>query len=73
MYNGHMFGFGGPIMWIFWILVIAVIVWAVRAAFGTGSHSEEKKKSALEVLRERYAKGEIDREEYAQKSKDLNQ
>ncbi|HID06727.1 MAG TPA: SHOCT domain-containing protein [Armatimonadetes bacterium] len=71
MYEGHMFGFGGGFMWIFWILLIVAIVWAVRAAGGNGKNPPETRKSALDILKERYAKGEIDQQEFEQKRKDL--
>ena len=72
MYDGHVFGFGGVIMWLFWILLIVVIVWIVKAAMGSGENRIGKGKSALKLLQERYARGEIDREEYQQKREDLS-
>lgn len=72
MGNGYGFGFGIPGigMWIIWILLIVAIVWVVkllsdRNAPGSGG------KSALEKLQERYARGEIDRDEYESKRRDL--
>ncbi len=69
MYEWH--GFGGGFMWIFWIFLIVVIWWAIRMASGREGSSPEKQKSALEILEERYAKGEIEREEFEQKRNDL--
>jgi putative membrane protein len=69
MYDGHWFG--GGFMWLFWILLIVVVVWVVKAAAGGGNNSSEKQRSALDILRERYAKGEIDQQEFEQKRKDL--
>ncbi|WP_060528266.1 SHOCT domain-containing protein [endosymbiont of Ridgeia piscesae] len=71
MGNGFGMGFGGGFMWLFWILLIVVIVWAVKAAGGSSNDSPETQKSALDILKERYARGEIDQEEFEQKRKDL--
>lgn len=71
MYEGHMFGFGGGFMWIVWILIFVAIVWLARSVIGRDVHRSERDKSALEILQERYAKGEINREEYEQKKQDL--
>lgn len=70
MYEWH--GFGGGFMWLFWILIIVAILWAVRVASGKQEAAKEKPKTALEILNERYAKGEIEREEFEQKLKDLS-
>ncbi len=70
MFEWH--GYGGGGMWIFWILIIVALVWFVAFATRSSGISPSKEKSALEILKERYAKGEIDREEFEQKQKDLN-
>lgn len=71
MYEWH--GFGGGMMWIFWILILIALLWfgvfAARQAGGTNKQD----KTALEILEQRYAKGEIDRDEFNQKCEDLNQ
>jgi len=67
-------GFGGIGMLLFWGLVIAGVVLLARW-WGTGpsssASSPARGKSALDILGERYAKGEIDKEEYDQKRRDL--
>ncbi|MCJ7546492.1 MAG: SHOCT domain-containing protein [Deltaproteobacteria bacterium] len=55
-------------MVIFWIVVVIGIVFLIRwlvqsTRGGTGS--------ALEILKRRYAKGEINKKEFEQKKKDL--
>ncbi|MCM8883051.1 MAG: SHOCT domain-containing protein [Candidatus Thiodiazotropha sp.] len=65
-------GFGGGFMWLFWILLIIVIVWVVKAAMGVSSSPSEKQKTALDILKERYANGEIDKEEFEQKRRDIS-
>jgi putative membrane protein len=72
MGEGFGMGFGGGYMWFFWILLIIVILWVVKSVTERGNKSPGKDKSALEILKERYAKGEIDQSEYEQKRKDLN-
>jgi len=71
-----MFGPFGVILWvIFWILVIGIFI---RLVFGSGWHDmhhqddEIRRKDALDILRERYAKGEIDKREFEEKKADLN-
>jgi putative membrane protein len=71
MYEGHVMGFGGGFMWIFWILLIVAIVWGVMATWGIGNKPPENPKSALDILKERYARGEIDQQEFEKKRKDL--
>jgi putative membrane protein len=72
MYDGHMFGLGGGFMWLFWILIIVAIVLTVIAVSGSRGSYKDKEKSALDIIKERYASGEIDQEEFEQKRKDLD-
>lgn len=63
--------FGGW-MWIFWVAVIVGIVFLIRWIITQGREDEPRdKENALEILKKRYAKGEIDKEEFKQKKKDL--
>ncbi len=65
-------GFMGGFMWIFWIAIIVGIIflvkWRVMQCRPGGQQREE---SPLEILKKRYARGEIDKEEFEQKKKDL--
>jgi len=59
-------------MLLFWGLLIAGIVMLVRCSRGSGpSGKREREKSALDILKERYARGEIERDEFEQKKRDL--
>lgn len=66
-------GFGAIFMLLWWALIIAGIVALVRW-ISKESHGRARthEKSALEILKERYAKGEIGREEFEEKKKDLS-
>ncbi len=68
----HDFGFGGGWfgMGLWWVVVVAVVIWLVWMA-GRGRDSAARGESALEVLNKRYASGEIGREEYEQKKRDI--
>ena len=61
--------FGGIWMVLFWGGLIALIVWGISRLTG---HSGAKNQYPIEVARERYARGEISREEFAQIKKDLS-
>jgi putative membrane protein len=61
-------GFGWIFMILFWGLAILGIVALVKWLSGSGV---PKQKTPLEILQERYARGEIDREEYQRKKTDL--
>ena len=60
-------------MWLFWILLIAVIVWALKATASSIGKAEGMDKSPLEILKDRFVRGEIDEEEYERKRKLLKQ
>jgi len=62
--------FGGVWMFIFWGGLIALIVWGITKLSGRGD--TVSRHSPLDVAKERYAKGEISREEFEQIKKDLS-
>ena len=70
-------GFGGGGMGIgmllFWGLIIAAIVVLARGTGGrpSGSEARARERTPLDILGERYAKGEIDKTEFEQKRGDL--
>jgi putative membrane protein len=78
---GHMMGWGGMMfagigMLLFWGIVIVLVVLLVRGYMGgSPSHllprSSRSGSTALDILKERYAKGEISKEEYQERKKTL--
>jgi putative membrane protein len=63
-------GFGGIFMILFWVLVLLGVValakWLFSGAAGGGSG-----RRPLDILKERYARGDITREQYEQMRRDL--
>jgi len=71
--------FGGLLTLLFWGVIIALIVFAVRALSRPGSGQatppagspSKAPDQALEILRERYARGEISKDEFNSMRQDL--
>ena len=66
--------FGGIFMILFWILILVGLIYLVRwLVQSAGQHKTggEDSDRALAILKERYARGEIEREEFEAKKKDL--
>jgi putative membrane protein len=64
--------YGGLPMLLWWGLVIVAIVLVVRWLFARGTTGgPPAQDSALTILRERYARGEISKEEFDARRRDL--
>lgn len=61
-------GFGFLWMMLFWVGVILLVVWAVRQS---GGREAEPRNRAVEILEERFARGEVDTEEFEARRRDL--
>jgi putative membrane protein len=80
MWFGHGFGwagmiFGGLMMLLFWGGLIALVILAVRA-FSTSGNRETSRgdntgETPLEIVKMRYARGEISKAEYEEIRRDL--
>ena len=75
------YGFGSPLGWLgmgfgmiihlaFAALIIMAAIWMFKAVF-RGGHHVERQTGAIEILQQRYAKGEITGEEYQRMKKEL--
>ncbi len=62
-------GIMGIFVLFFWLLVITGAIYLIKYLF-QGQH--QKVKSPIDILKERYAKGEITKEEFDKMKKDLN-
>ena len=58
-------------MILFWGLIIGGIILLVRFIFPSVSSGVKPSQDALEILKQRYAKGEIEKEEFDAKKRDL--
>lgn len=76
MWHGGMWGWGGGPMpglgMLWWLLVVVVVVLAVRLV-NRGDRRGREADSAETLLRERYARGEIDKDEFLARMHDLTQ
>lgn len=58
-------------MGIIWVIVLVLIIWWAWSYFKRNRDAEHSKTAALDILKERYAKGEIGKAEFEEKKKDL--
>ncbi len=74
MMDGYGYGMMSGGYWIlgliFWILVIIGLVLLIKYLW-EGSGAKRGEESALEILKKKYARGEISKEEFEKKKKDL--
>lgn len=78
-YPSHMGFFGGILSVLLWVLVIFVVVSLVRSSrygrcgwrWNGRNFGQTDSKTPLDILKERYAKGEINEEQLAKMKKEL--
>lgn len=72
-YNGY-YGMGmrfGPGIWIIGLIFVALIIGIIIWAMYSVEQNNNMQKSSIKILEERYARGEISRDEYLKMSEDL--
>jgi putative membrane protein len=74
-YGYGMSWMGGIFMIVFWVAVIVGIIflirWLVVSSRTGGPGASHGADTALDILKKRYARGEIDKPEFEEKKKDL--
>ena len=60
-------------MWLFWIVIIVGIVLIAKVLLAPGSAGLTPPQSAEDTLKQRYARGEIDQEEFERMKDELKQ
>ncbi len=66
--------FGGIFMIVFWILILVGLVFVIRWLVQTTSNKENSGQSgsrAIDILKERYARGEIEKAQFEAMKRDL--
>ena len=66
-YPSSMFGFGPILMIVFWVVLIYIVI----SIFRNSGHFHGKN-NAMDILKERYVKGEITKEQFESMKKDLH-
>lgn len=57
-------------MIVWWILIIAVVVVVIRALMKT-NNQQDRNETPMDILKRRYASGEIDKEEFEERKREL--
>ncbi len=60
-------GFGGMFMIFFWVMLLLICISLVRKG------GAREKETAAEILKKRYARGEISQEEFARMKKEIGE
>ncbi len=66
----HSFGMGSGYIWIIGIIILIVVIWlAIKFMSRSDNQKTPIDKSPMDILNERYARGEISKQEYQEKRK----
>ncbi len=70
--HGWGMGWGMGFGWIIGLVVLIFIIWIiVRVVNNNKGTGRSDKRSPVDILKERYARGEIDKKEFDERKKDL--
>lgn len=68
---GFGFGYGGMVMWLIFLIVLGVAIYFIVQALKSKNVIGQGQDMPLDILKRRYAKGEITKEEFERTKKDL--
>ena len=70
---GHMmgYGYGGGFMWLIVLVLVGVVIYFLLQVSKSKGSAGSIIETPLDILKKRYAKGEIDKEEFDRREKDL--
>lgn len=76
MYYYNMMNYRFPFMFLFWVALIGLVVWVILKITQSPLHlqsisSHIQTPDSIDILKKRYASGEITKKEYDQIKKDL--
>lgn len=71
--GGHMmdFGFGGIFIWLIFLALAGFIVYIVMQSRKSGESGEQPNEPPLDILKKRYARGDITKEEFESLKRDI--
>ena len=71
--GGHMmgYGYGGGLMWLIILVLVGIGVYFLLQVSKSKGTDASKVETPLDILKKRYASGEIDKEEFDRKKKDM--
>lgn len=65
------FGYGGVFMWIIFLIVIGLLIYFFVQARKVKDQTPAQNESPMEILKRRYANGEINKEDFDRMKRDL--
>lgn len=65
------YGYGGMFMWVLFLILIGLLVYFIIQAAKTKGQAQTQTESPLDILKKRYARGEITKEDFDRMKKDL--
>ncbi len=64
--------FGGIAMLVFWILIVVGAIYLIKSILSNKPTEGCRHDAPLDILKRRYARGEIDKKEYENRKRDLD-